>query len=120
MAGLRPASSTARRPWLPWVIKSLFPKAPRTFPDRALTRETSSPRTPAWWKHDDGSALLHPAKEVDDVFIGHADAAGRYGLADIFRLVGAVDAIQRVLVAFVEVERACAQRIGRPSGNASR
>ena len=34
-------------------------------------------------------------------------------MADIFRLVGAVDAIERVLAALEEIEAARAQRIGR-------
>src|SRR5580704_11313938 len=79
-----------------------------------------APSTLAWCEDDDGRALLHPIKEIDDILVGHADAAGRYGLADIFRLVGAVDPIQGVLVALVEVERPRAQRIGRPSWNAWR
>jgi len=67
---------------------------------------------------DDGRALLHAIKEIDDILVGHADAAGRYGLANIFRLVGAVYAIQGVLVALVKVERPRAQGISRPSRNA--
>ena len=41
-------------------------------------------------------------------------------MADIFRLVGAMDAVQGVLVALVKIERPRAQRIGRTSGNALR
>src|SRR5580704_15756976 len=77
-----------------------------------------APSTLAWCEDDDGRALLHPIKEIDDILVGHADAAGRYGLADIFRLIGAVDAVQGVLVALVEVERPRSQRISRTSGNA--
>ena len=77
-------------------------------------------RAPARREDDDDRARLHPVHEIDDVLVEHADAARRDGLADIFRLVGAVDAVQRVLVALVEVERPRAQRIGRTSGNALR
>src|SRR6516162_8987432 len=35
-------------------------------------------------EHDDNCADLDPIVEVDDVLIGHADAARRDGLADIF------------------------------------
>ena len=49
-------------------------------------------------KHHDNGAFLDAAIEIDDILIGQADAAGRNRRADIFRLVGAVDAIQRVLV----------------------
>src|SRR5580704_11634804 len=79
-----------------------------------------APSTLTRREDDDGRALLHPTKEIDDILVGHADAARRYGLANIFRLVGAVDAIQGVLVALVKVERPRAQRIGRPSRNAWR
>src|ERR1700731_5486245 len=41
-------------------------------------------------------------------------------MADIFRLVGAMDAVQGVLVALIEVERPRAQRISRTSWNACR
>src|ERR1700692_3212232 len=75
-------------------------------------------RTPARRQHDDGRAWLHPIEEIDDVGIVHADAAGRNGLADIFGLVGAVDAVERVLVALVEIERPRTQRVRRASGNA--
>src|SRR5258708_3336338 len=77
-------------------------------------------RAPARREDDDNRSRLHPAHEIDDVFVEHADAARRDGLTDIFRLVGAVDAVQRVLVALVEVERPRAERIGRTSGNALR
>src|SRR5205807_9047142 len=42
------------------------------------------------------------------------------GLADIFRLIGAVDAVQGILVALVEIERPRPQRIGWTAGNARR
>ena len=47
------------------------------------------------------------AVEVDDVVVGHADAAGRHRLADRVGLVRAVDAIERA----GEVHRARAERI---------
>ncbi len=74
----------------------------------------------AWRQHDDGRTQLRPRGEVDDIFVGHTDAAGRNGLADVFRLIGAVNAVQRVLAAFVKVERTRAQRILRASSNAGR
>ncbi len=49
---------------------------------------------------------LDPVVEVDHVLVGHADAARRDRLSDIFRLVGAVDAEQRVLAALVEIDAA--------------
>src|ERR1700733_12063927 len=84
----------------------------------AATYRGPCPSTLTRREDDDGRALLHAIKEIDDILIGHANAAGRYGLADIFRLVGAVYTIQRVLVALVKVERPRAERIGRPSRNA--
>src|SRR3954453_1275967 len=66
---------------------------------------------------DNGSALPHPIKKIDDILVGHTDATGLYGLADIFRLVGAVDAVQGVLVALVKIERPGPQRISRTSVN---
>jgi len=39
-------------------------------------------------------------------------------MADVFRLVGAVDTIQRVLVAFVKVDRPRTERISRTARNA--
>src|SRR5262249_1503882 len=43
-------------------------------------------------QHHHRAAELDPAVEVDHVLIGEPDAAGGNRLADIFRLVGAVDA----------------------------
>ena len=62
--------------------------------------------------HHDG-AQLHPVIEVDDVLIGHPDAAGGDRCADIFRLVGAVNPEQRVLAARIQIHRARAHRIIR-------
>src|SRR5215470_10499715 len=60
---------------------------------------------------DHDGADLDAVVEVDRVLIGEADAARRDRGADIFRLVGAVDAEQRVLAARVEIHRARAHRI---------
>ena len=83
---------------------------------RVPSDQVSRPRSraPTWREDDDDCAWLHPIHEIDDVLVGHADAAGRDGLADIFRLVGAVDAVQGVLVALVKVDRPRAERIFRP------
>src|SRR4051812_13437879 len=62
-------------------------------------------------EHDDDRADLDPGVEVDDVLIGHADAARGNRRADIFRLVGAVDAEHGVAAALEEIERARAERI---------
>jgi hypothetical protein len=45
--------------------------------------------------HDDRRADTYAGVEIDDILIHHADAAGRNGLADGMRLVGAVDAVKR-------------------------
>src|SRR5690606_15295223 len=60
---------------------------------------------------DERTAFTHVVVEVDDVLVDHADTAGRHGPADGPDIRIAVDAIDRVPVAFVNVERACAQRI---------
>ena len=54
-------------------------------------------------QHHHSHADLHSAVEIDHILIGQPDAAGGNRLADIFRLVGAVDAIQRILPASVKV-----------------
>ena len=48
-------------------------------------------------EHDDNCADPDPIVEVDDILIGHADAARRDGSADIFGLVGAVNTVPCVL-----------------------
>src|SRR5215216_2327927 len=85
---------------------------------RRSTAPQPRSRTPTWREDDDDRAQLHPIHEIDDVLVGHADASGRNGLADIFRPVGAVDAVQGVLVALVKVNRPRAERIFRTSGDA--
>src|SRR3954466_6142525 len=77
-------------------------------------------RAPARREDDDNRSRLHPAHEIDDVFVEHADAARRDGLTDIFRLVGAAATIQRVLVALAEAGRPRAEGLARTSGNALR
>ncbi len=49
--------------------------------------------------------------EVDHIEIAHADAARRNALADFARLVRAVNAIERVVIALVEIERTRAARV---------
>src|ERR1700722_536543 len=60
--------------------------------------------------HDRG-ADLYAVVEVDRVLVGKPDAARRDRRADIFGLVGAVDAEERVLAVGKEVERARTHRI---------
>jgi hypothetical protein len=59
---------------------------------------------PATWReHNDNRAELDAIVEVDDVLVGHADAARGDGAADIFRLVGAVNTVLRVLAGGVQI-----------------
>src|SRR5262249_38215686 len=62
-------------------------------------------------EHDDFGAGGCALVEVYHIFVAHADAAGGHVVADAFRLIGAVDAIERVDLALPEVERAGAERI---------
>src|SRR5262245_55253515 len=62
-------------------------------------------------KYHDRGADFHLVVEIDRVLVGHADAPRRDRAADIFRLIGAVDPVQRVLVALVEIQRSRAHRI---------
>ena len=62
-------------------------------------------------EHDDLRADRHAIVEVDHVGVQHADAAGRDGPADRLRLVGAVDAVERVLAVLEEIHGAGAERI---------
>src|SRR5258707_11945698 len=57
--------------------------------------------------HDHGGANGDAVVEIGDVFVGHAEAAGRYRLADRLRLVGAGNAIKRR----AEIHGAGAERI---------
>src|SRR5438876_2233396 len=72
--------------------------------------------------HDHGGADGDAVIEIGYVFVAHAEAAGRYRLADRVRLVGAVNAIKRraqIHGAGAErvVEAAChvARQVGPPS-----
>src|SRR5450759_1533834 len=49
-------------------------------------------------QHHHHGAVLVALVEGDDVLVGHADVTRGNRLADIFRLVGAVDAVEGVLV----------------------
>ncbi len=63
---------------------------------------------------------MHPVIEVDRVHVAHADAARGHVPADFRRLVGAVDADERVLVVLEEIEGARAERIVPPALRAGR
>src|SRR5689334_4835227 len=71
-------------------------------------------------KNDDGGSHPHAAVEIDHVLVGHADTAGRDRLADILRLVGAVDAVECVLAAFVEIDSPGTKRVPRATRDARR
>src|SRR5215510_7668058 len=68
-------------------------------------------------EHNDNRADLDTIEEVDHVLVGHADAARRDCSADIFGLVGAIDAVLRVLAAGVQIEPARTHRILRATGH---
>ena len=68
-------------------------------------------------QHDHWRTDLHPRVQVDRVLVGHADTAGRNGTADVFGLIGAVDAVERILVGRVKVHAPRAERIVRPAGD---
>jgi hypothetical protein len=53
--------------------------------------------------HHHNRANLHPAVEIDRILIGYPDAAGGNRMANVFGLIGAVDAIQSVLATGVKV-----------------
>src|SRR5262249_18479050 len=57
-------------------------------------------------QHHHKRARLHPAVEIDHILIGQPDATRRNRMSDPSGLVRAVDALERVLAAGVEVERA--------------
>ena len=63
--------------------------------------------------HDHLRVQRHAIVKVDRVDVAHADAARGHRAADLLGLVGAVDAVERVLVAVIEVERARAERVVR-------
>src|SRR5436190_15514125 len=62
-------------------------------------------------QHHHKRARLHPTVEIDHILIGQPDATRRNRMSDPSGLVRAVDAIERVLAAGVEVERARAHWI---------
>src|SRR6476661_7380446 len=66
--------------------------------------------------HDDGGANGDAVIEIGYVVVGHAEAAGRYRLADRPRLVGAVNAIQRR----AQIHGPGAERIVEPACHVAR
>src|SRR6516164_5205039 len=64
-------------------------------------------------QHDDDRTWLHALVEIDHILIGHADTARGNGFADVFGLVGAVNTVQSVFVALVQIHGARAHRILR-------
>src|SRR5262245_50092699 len=71
-------------------------------------------------EHHHSRADLHPAVEIDHIFIGDPDAARGNRTSDVFGLVGAVDAIQRVLAASVKIEGARPHWIARAAWDVAR
>src|SRR5208337_877087 len=65
---------------------------------------------------DDLRSDRHAAIEIGDVIVDEAEAAGRDGVADRLRLVGAMDAIDGL----AEIERARAHRVARAAGHEAR
>src|SRR5215470_5836664 len=63
-------------------------------------------------QHHHNRAHLHSAVKINDVLVGQPYAPRRNGMSDPSWLVRAVDAIQRVLAAGVEVERTRTHWIG--------
>src|SRR5688572_29860145 len=61
--------------------------------------------------HDDFGAEGDAAVEIDDVLVEEADAARGDVAADLAGLVGAMNAVEGVAFALMEIERAGAQRI---------
>ena len=59
-------------------------------------------------------ARLHSFVEVDDVLVGHADAAGRNRLANVFGLVRSVNTVEGVLITLIKVHCPCAHWVLRP------
>ncbi len=55
--------------------------------------------------------------ELDDFLIQHADTSGRDGTADGTGIIGAMNTVQSVPIALVEIESAGAQRIVGPSSH---
>ena len=97
------------------------PKPTGEFEGYVAATPRSTPRPAQIWsiarctwsrlQHDYGRPLGDPPIEIDHVGVHHADASGRHGFADRVGLIGPVDAEQRVLLAFKQVERPRAERI---------
>src|SRR5271165_7179337 len=66
--------------------------------------------------HDDRTHS-DPGIKVDHVLIGHPDASRRNSLADMLRLIGAVNAEEGVLATCIQIQAACPHRIMRPAVN---
>src|SRR5215831_4252064 len=71
-------------------------------------------------QHHNRSAELHPAVEVDNVLVGEAYAARRDGLANVFRLIGTMDTVQRILAIGIEIEGARTHGVLRATGHIRR
>src|SRR5216684_7826655 len=78
------------------------------------TRFSPHPRS----QHHDLGADRRALVEIEHVLVEHADAAGRDAVADGPGLVGAVDAVQGILVALPQIERAGAERIAQAARHA--
>src|ERR1035437_5667833 len=69
-------------------------------------------------KHYDPRTDRRALVEIHDILVDHSDAAGRNTLADGPRFDGAVNAVERVLVALPEVHGAGTEGIARATGHA--
>src|SRR5215510_16364960 len=63
-------------------------------------------------QHHHDRAHFDAVVEIDHVLVGHPDAARRNRMSDPFRLVGSMDAVQRVPAAGEEIDAARAHGIG--------
>src|SRR5450759_619444 len=70
------------------------------------------------WKHHDPRTDRRALVKVDHVLVDHADAAGGNARADGPRFDGAMDAVERVLVALPEVHGAGTERVARAARHA--
>src|ERR1700746_28895 len=64
-----------------------------------LRRGPSGP----WREDNNNRADLYATVKVNHVLVGHANAARRDGSADVFWLIGAMDAVLRVVAAGVQI-----------------
>src|SRR5580700_5759601 len=69
-------------------------------------------------EHDDLRADMHAIVEVDHVLIDESDAARGDAGADALGLIGAVDAIERIAGALVEIHRSRTERVVEPARHA--